>query len=227
MRRMSSCTSSGVEASSRIGRAVLTCAALFALGCGAGRDAQNPLPPAASVGDEPPPLAAPAQPLKQKYGSVIVHAYVRDAPVNGRVRFLDASHAQRSLPMEAATGEVVQLESGTQNVEVTLDASAGLLDRPTQRMEVFITPHQQAEANAHFPWSKVAFTVFVQGRRQAGLPIKLLRNGQVVAELRSGSAPQALSPGKYEAQVQVHGRSLSVDRFSLLEGATQNIPLQF
>jgi len=223
MRDMPKRTPFRVEASRRIGRAVLQCAAILAASCGgAERIDDDQLPPAASVGDEPPPQAAPAQPLKQKYGSVVVRAFVRDTPVSGRVRFLDAPR-----PMEATTDETVQLEAGTQQVEVTLDANAGLLDKPSQRLQVFVAPQEQAIANAYFPWSKVSFTVFVQGRRQADVPIKLLRNSQVVAELRSGSQPQALSPGKYDAQVQLRGRTFNVDRLNLLEGATQNIPLQF
>ena len=90
-----------------------------------------------------------------------------------------------------------------------------------------VAPREQATAIAYFPWSKVAFTIYVEGRRLPGVPIKLLRNSQVVAELRSGAAPQALSPGKYEVEVQLRGRTVHVDRLRLLEGATQNIPLQF
>ena len=223
MRDMPNCTPLGVEGSRSVGRAVLQCAALFAIGCGANDlTLANELPPAASVGDEPPPQVAPARPLKQKYGSVMVRAFVRDSPVSGRVRFLDAARL-----VEADTGEAVQLEAGTQDVEVTLDASAGLLDKPSQRLQVFVVPQEQAIASAYFPWSKVAFTVYVQGRSQTGVPIKLLRDARVVAELRSGAAPQALSPGKYGAQVQLRGRTISVDRVSLLEGATQVIVLQF
>jgi len=225
MRCMPYCTPFRVEASRSIGRAVLQCAALLAFACETERAVQNPLPPAASVGDEPPPIAATivqAKPLKPRYGSVLVRAFVRDAPVSGRVRFLGAAPAP-----EGDTGEVIQVEAGTQSVEVTLNPNAGLLDRPTQRLHVFVPAREQAIANAHFPWSRVAFTVYVQGRRQAGVPIKLLRNAQVVAELRSGATPQALSPGRYEVEVQLRGRTVHVDRLSLLEGATQNIPLQF
>ena len=227
MRGMPNCTPFRVEALRSIGRAVLQCAALLALGCETEPPVQNALPPAASAGDEPPPIAAGEAPKtarskKPRYGSVMVRAFVRDAPVSGRVRFVDATR-----PVEGDTGEVIQIESGTQNVEVTLNANAGLLDKPTQGLQVFVAPREQSIANAHFPWSKVAFTVFVQGRRQAGVPIKLLQSSQVVAELRSGAAPQALSPGKYEVEVQLRGRIVHVDRLSLLEGATQNIPLQF
>lgn len=225
MRNMPNCTLFRVEASRCVGRAVLQCAALLALGCGTHSAASNPLPPAASAGDEPPPTAAAdiaKKPDKPRYGSIMVRAFVRDAPVSGRVHFPDALR-----PMDADTGEVIQLEAGTHPVEVTLNANAGLLDRPTQRLQVFIAPHEQATANAYFPWSKVAFTVFVHGRRESGVPIKLLRSAQVVAELRSGAAPQALSPGKYEVEVKLPGRTVHVDRLSLLEGATQNIPLQF
>jgi len=222
MRGMPTCTPYRVEASRSIGRAVLSSAAALTLACCAGGTLQNELPPAASIGDEPPPQAAAGQPLKQKYGSVIVRAFVRDRAVSGRVRI-----ALAPRPIEATTGEEFQLEIGTQNLEVTLDASAGLLDRPSQRLEVFVSPHQQVQANAYFPWSRVAFTVFVQGKRQAGVPIKLLRGGLQVAELRSGAAPASLTPGKYDAQVQLHGRTIDVDRVNLLDGATQNIPLQF
>jgi hypothetical protein len=225
MRRMPYCTPFRVEASRSIGRAVLQCAALLAFGCETERALQNPLPPAASAGDEPPPMAAATtekKAPKPRYGSVLVRAFVRDTPVSGRVRLLDAER-----PVEGDTGEVIQVEAGTQRVEVTLNGNAGLLDKPTQRLQVFVSAREQAIANAYFPWSKVAFTVFQQGRRQAGVPIKLLRNAQVVAELRSGATPQALSPGKYEVEVQLRGRTVHVDRLSLLEGATQNIPLQF
>jgi hypothetical protein len=176
-------------------------------------------PPAASFGDEPPPPTP--EPQASRRGRIVVRAFVRDQPVAAHVRFLDVPR-----PIEGEAGESISAEAGTQRIEVAISDSA-LLDRPQQLLEVFVAPDKESVAEAHFPWARVRFDVMVQGRRQVGVPIKLLRKDVVVAELKSGAPAQTISPGKYEADVLLGGRTLRARGLALLDGATQNIPLQF
>jgi hypothetical protein len=68
--------------------------------------------------------------------------------------------------------------------------------------------------------------VLVGGRSQGSVPVRLLRNGETVAELKSGTTPQAISPGKYEADVMLRGRTIHVTGLVILEGAEQTVPVR-
>jgi hypothetical protein len=77
-----------------------------------------------------------------------------------------------------------------------------------------------------FRWAKIRLDVQVGGHSQRGVPVKLMRAGEVVAELKSGEPLQAISPGKYEADVLLHGRTIHVTGLQFLEGAEQTVPVR-
>jgi len=198
--------------------------ALFTLsGCAGALTFAEPLPPGASVGDEPPPAAASFYKANTGRGSVVVTAKVDGQPAAARVKVLDGS----SKPVvEGATGESISLPAGTQRISVTIVDAGALLDKPTQNLSVFIESGKSTPVDVTFRWAKVRLDVLVGGRSQGKVPVKLFRGGQAVAELQSGSAPQAISPGKYEADVLLRGRTIHVTGLVFLEGAEQTVPVR-
>lgn len=201
--------------------------ALLAMsGCAGGAIAPaEPLPPGASVGDEPPPEQDTADPLLFKAntgrGSAVITAKVNGQPVAARVKVLDGSSK-----LEASAGESISLPAGTQRISVTIADAQALLDKPTQNLSVFIEPGKSTPVEVTFRWAKVRLDVLVGGRSQGKVPVKLFRGGEAVAELQSGSAPQAISPGKYEADVLLRGRTIHVTGLVFLEGAEQTVPVR-
>lgn len=205
---------------------------VFAVSGCAGRsvDPAEPLPPAASVGDEPEPSTtttrmaeAPASSPRANTGrgSVVVTARVHGQPVAARVKILDGSSK-----LEGLTGESISLPAGTQRIAVTITDTQALLDKPTQKLSVFIESGKSTPVDVTFRWSKVRLDVLVGGRSQGSVPVKLFRGGELVAELNAGSAPQAITPGKYEADVMLRGRTIHVTGLVFLEGAEQTVPVR-
>ena len=188
---------------------------------GSGQPDEVP-PPAASIGDESPPSEPEATRAPSKgLGSVIVTANVAGRSVAARVKVLDGSS-----PLEAATGESIALPAGTQRISVAIAEPSALLDMPTQKLSVFVEPGKSTPVEATFRWAKVRLDVLVGGRSQGKVPVKLFRDGELVAELQSGNAPQAISPGKYEADVMLRGRTIHVTGLVFLEGAEQTVPVR-
>jgi hypothetical protein len=150
-----------------------------------------------------------------------VTARVDGQPVPAHVEVPDAGRK-----LEGNSGEPIALPSGDQRIIVTISDPSALLDKPTQRLSVFVEPGKPTAVDVTFRWAKVRLDVQVGGHSQRGVPVKLMRAGEVVAELKSGEPLQAISPGKYEADVLLHGRTIHVTGLQFLEGAEQTVPVR-
>jgi len=155
--------------------------------------------------------------------SMTVRSLVDGQPVPARVRILDASG---QVQTEAASGAAISLRTGTYRIEVQVSDPAALADTPKQLREVFLQAGKNTEVEASFPWARVTLNVLVGGGSRSGVPVKLLRNGAVVAQLTSNAKPAAITPGKYEADVLLKGTTIRVKGLMFLEGATQTIPVR-
>jgi len=180
-----------------------------------------PLSLGASTREEPDTAGTSQFKANTGRGSVVVTAKVNGQPVAARVKILDGSSK-----LEGATGESISLPAGTQRISVTVAETQALLDKPTQNLSVFIEPGKSTPVEVTFRWAKVRLDVLVGGRSQGKVPVKLFRGGAAVAELQSGTAPQAISPGKYEADVLLRGRTIHVIGLVFLEGAEQTVPVR-
>ena len=156
-------------------------------------------------------------------GSVTVRALVAGQAVPAKVRVLDAEGKAQT---EADTGTPIALAAGTHRVEIKISDPASLADTPTQIREVFVEPGKASQVDATFPWARVQLNVLVGGRAQAGVPVKLLRNGEVVAQMKGGAKPAAITPGRYEADVLLKGTTIRVKGLLFPEGATQTVPVR-
>lgn len=154
-------------------------------------------------------------------GSIVVTARVDGQPVAARVKILEGSSG-----LDGATGESISLPAGNQRISVTIADTEALLDKPTQKLSVFVEPGKPTAVDVTFKWARVRLDVLVGGRSQGSVPVKLFRNGEVVAELKSGAKPRAITPGKYEADVMLRGRTIHVTGLVFLEGAEQTVPVR-
>jgi hypothetical protein len=155
--------------------------------------------------------------------SVDVRALVAGQVVPVHIRVFDETG---KVAMEAESGAPIALRAGSHRIELQISDAAALADKPKQTREVFLEPGKTTLVEATFPWAKVQLNVLVGGRSQAGVPVKLLRNGEVVAQMKGGAKPAAITPGKYEADVLLKGTTIRVKGLLFPEGATQTVPVR-
>ncbi|HKU37501.1 MAG TPA: hypothetical protein VJR89_05120 [Polyangiales bacterium] len=206
------------------------------VGCGSG--AETPAPstesaPAASAGaettPEPPPAAEPeapeAEPVSARptgRGTLLLRASVANQEVSAHVRVLNDAGEETA---KAQSGEPINLPAGNYELEVSIVDPAVMADTPTQRRELVLQGGQNAQVEARFKWAKVTLDVRVNGRSQPGAKVQLIREDEVVAELKSGAAPTPITPGRYEADVLLKGAKIRVKGLQFPDSATQTVPV--
>jgi hypothetical protein len=198
------------------------------LGCGARGDSAEP--PAATAGDES--TAEPAdssampeapQAVRRKGPATLtVVAMVAGQPTPASVRVLDA---QGSAAGEGTSGSPITLAAGSYTLEVTISDASAMIDTPTQRSDLQLEAGQSAKIESDFAWAKVKLDVRVGGRSQRGAKVQLLRDGEPVAEMKSGAEPAPITPGRYEADVSLPGRIVRVTGLHFPDSATQTVPV--
>jgi hypothetical protein len=156
-------------------------------------------------------------------GNVNVRVLVAGQVVPAHIRIFDASG---NVASEAESGTPISLRAGSHRIELQVSDAASMADTPKQGREIFLEAGKTIEVEATFPWAKIQLNVMVHGRSQPGVVVKLLRNGQVVAEMKGGAKPTAITPGKYEADVMLKGMTIRVKGLMFLEGATQTVPVR-
>lgn len=200
------------------------CSVLIALGCAGQRSDMSA--PAASAGDEPPPTAAESsvqgeESLEPARGRIVVSATCEGKPVAARGRM----PIERGLNVDFAMGQEFTAEAGTRHMELTLDDDTVLVDKPTLPLEVLVEPRKLTRVNAVFPWAKVQLKLLIRGNEQPPTTIKLIRKGTAVAEVETGSQI-LVSPGNYEADVPVRGKTARVKGLVFFESTTQLVPVR-
>ncbi|HKP56639.1 MAG TPA: hypothetical protein VJV78_07965 [Polyangiales bacterium] len=122
-------------------------------------------------------------------------------------------------------GSEINVEAGAQRVEVTVADAATLVDLPTRQFEAFVEPHKKAKLEAVFPWAKVQLKLLVHGKEQPPTALKLIRDGNAVAEVKSGPPAFMVSPGTYDVEVTLRGKPVRASRLAFFEGSEQIIPV--
>ena len=202
-----------------------TTLAWIALSCAGANNTEENRAPAASAGDEPPPSAAPAvseEEAKPARGRIIVHAKCAGKPV---VAF-GKMPIERGFVVDFKMGQELSAEVGTRHIEVTLDDDSTLIDRPTLQLEVPVEARKTSNVEAVFPWAKVQLNVLAHGAVQPPTNVKLIRKGEVVAEVKSSGPAFLVSPGNYEADVQLKGKTVRVKGLVFFEGTEQVVPVR-
>ena len=206
-----------------VGKLSCVTTALIALSCGgAGRSEQ--LIPAASAGDEPPPIAAAAseEPAKPGRGRIIVNPTCQGQPVE------IAGHMpiERGLVVDFGKNQEFSAAAGTRHITVTMLDDIILVDKPTLELDVEVLPDKLSMVDARFPAAKVQLTLLIRGKEQPATDIKLIRKGETVATVKSSSPAILISPGNYEAEVQVKGKPVRVKGLVFFEGTDQVVPVR-
>jgi hypothetical protein len=209
-----------------------------AAGCGSqasGTAEEHAQPPAASQGEETSPEEpVTPDPVEESEpepeparasgpGTVTLTARVDESTVPATVRILDEAG---EVTREAASGEPISLPAGDYRVEISITDPKALADKPTQARQLLVQPGENPPIEARFRWAKVTLNVLVGGRAQPGAKVTLLRDGEPVAEMKSGAPPAAITPGRYEADVQLKGSIIRVKGLQFPEGATQTVPVR-
>jgi len=198
---------------------------LIAWSCAGATGTSETRVPAASAGDEPPPSAAAAVPeeeAKPARGRIVVQAKCAGKPVAA----VGKMPIERGFIVDFKMGQEFSAEVGTRHIEVTLDDDSALIDRPTLQLEVPVEERKTTKVEAVFPWAKVQLNVLVHGAVQPPTNVKLIRKGEVVAEVESSGPPFLITPGNYEADVQLKGKTARVKGLVFFEGTEQTVPVR-
>lgn len=182
--------------------------------------------PGASTGDEPPPqqqqaAQLTAAPAAGGRGFLIVQCKVAGKAVPAHARLIVGESAR-----DIELGSEITVDAGAQRVEVTLADDTALIDKPTRQFDAFVEPHKKAKLEAVFPWAKVQLKLVIQGKEQPPTPLKLIRDGGVVAEVKSGPPAFMISPGTYDVELTLHGKPVRAKRLAFFEGSDQVIPVE-
>lgn len=217
-------------------RAAIVTSLLLAttFGCGSGAPPPTAVEsePAATAGAENTP-EPPAEPVREPdlepkvaaptgRGTLVLTASVAGQNVPATVRVFDESGEKRA---DASTGEPINLPAGNYQLEVAITDANVMADRPTQKRELVLQGGQNAQVEARFKWAKVQLDVRINGRPQPGAKVQLLRDEEVVAEMKSGATPTPITPGKYEADVLLKGAKIRVKGLLFPDSATQTVPV--
>jgi hypothetical protein len=218
-------------------RAAIVSSLLLATTVGCSSDAPPPAspsesPPAATAGAEntpEPPVETAAEPEAEPQvaaptgrGTLILVASVAGKNVPAAVRVTDASGEERA---QGNSEEPITLPAGNYTLEVSIKDASVMADRPTQRRDLVLQGGQNAQVEARFKWAKVQLDVRINGRSQPGAKVQLLREDEVVAEMKSGAPPTPITPGKYEADVLLKGAKIRVKGLQFPDSATQTVPV--
>jgi hypothetical protein len=198
---------------------------LIAFGCAGTIGSEETRAPAASAGDEPPPTAAaqaPEEEVRPARGRIVVQAKCAGKSVVA----VGKMPIERGLIVDFKMGQEFSAEVGTRHIEVTLDDDSALIDRPTLQIEVPVEERKTSQVEAVFPWAKVQLNVLVNGTVQPPTSVKLIRKGEVVAEVKSSTPHFLVSPGNYEADVQLKAKTVRVKGLVFFEGTEQVVPVR-
>ena len=168
------------------------------------------------------PDPEPAQVPPSGPSSLTVSASVKGANVAAHVRLL---RADGSAAAEGDAGQKLTVPSGDYSLDVQVTDESVLVDRPNKRSEVTLAPGGDLSQSVSFPWARIKLNVQVNGKLDPSAVVRILRQGAIVAEIRSGGDYVNVSPGRYKAVVKTRGAEIEVDQIMFPEGATREMPV--
>jgi len=205
---------------------------LLLVGCStpAAQPASAP-PSAASAGAETPAAmpeapeateAAPPAPAPSAPATLTVEAAVHGELKPASVKLMSEDGEQVA---SGATGQAISVQSGEYTLIVAIEDAAVLADRPTQRVPITIAPGADVKHHIDFPWASIQLRVRVNGEPESQATVRVMRQGAVVATVKSEGEHIMLSPGRYQAEVNTRGATIEVKQVLFPEGATQTVPV--
>lgn len=145
----------------------------------------------------------------------------QETPIDVRVLAEDGTllaQGRGNAPLSVQSGELL--------IEAQITDSKAIIDKPTLRQYVTLTPGQTLTERLSFARSLVRVSVNLRGKLDPTAVVTLSKDGTPVAKLTSGAEEYvSISPGRYDANVKSQRAEISVSQIILNEGATHNIPL--
>ena len=209
---------------------------LVVLGCGGGGATQTPpegqssLPPDEPVDAVEDPGQEPAdEPFSEPEPSgpveVTVALRVGNDDASGEIQVLNASG---EAVHEGSSGDTFTIPSGDYSVVAHITNERVMIDTPTITQEDVHVPFGEPHTvEVRFPVARIRLNVRRNGRPLRRGSVKLYRQGEEtpVAQFRLSNDHVAVSPGRYEADVQTGQMETRVRGLTFMDGATQNIPV--
>lgn len=151
-----------------------------------------------------------------------VEAKVHGKPVAATVHLITAAGNDAE---SGESGQTINTQSGEYELRVEIKDAAAMLDKPTQSSNLTLHAGDDLHQSVEFPWAMIQLNVMVNGNLEHNATVQLSRQGSVVGSIKSGAAPVAISPGRYEAEVKARGATIAVKGLMFPEGATQTVPV--
>jgi hypothetical protein len=215
-------------------RRVVVLACLWALGCGGGAPAEpvateptsgSEAVVAPQVETEPVEEEPVAEPPPRGPGRLRLSNIVGNQEVGGTVRILDA---RGSVVAEGPSGQTFNVDAGTYRIAGSITDAAVILDRPTREAddEVTVTPGQETVGRVVHPVARVRLRVTRRGRPVTNWRAEVRRqSGGDPIELRPSETHTPISPGRYDAVVQVGGERFELSGVVFQGGSTADVPV--
>lgn len=163
------------------------------------------------------------QPAETGPASVTFQVTVNGQPVEAKIKISDAAG---NVVGEGKAKNKIAIQSGRYEATVSITDKNILADKPSQTIDVDLAAGQDARQQVSFPWAKIKIFVQTKGKVDYSAQIDMMRNGAVVATLKSGDKNYTqISPGRYQAEVNTKKSKVSIDNLLVPDGATQDIPV--
>lgn len=127
---------------------------------------------------------------------------------------------------EGNSGEKMRIQSGSYSAHIQITDSKAMIDRPTKIQDFTLEKGADVTEQVTFAWAKVRLNVKVNGKLNKNAKIDLIKDGTVVATVKSAAAQfVTISPGRYQAEVKAGKSVTKVDDVMFPEGATIDVPI--
>jgi len=155
--------------------------------------------------------------------SITIEVTIKGEPVSSDIKLLNEAN---EVVSEGGSGQTFRVQPGRYSAQIRITDEKTMLDRPTKVLEFDLTPGAEVTENVSFPWTRIRLNVKVKGRLNKNAIVKLIRDEEVVATIKSAARDYVIiSPGHYQAEVKVGSTVTKLDDVMLPEGATRDVPI--
>lgn len=153
--------------------------------------------------------------------TVVIEATVKGEPVPAAARVLDGD----AVVASGKSGEALTVAPGHYVLEAAIEDSGVIADRPSKRTSLALRAGATLQQPMAFPWAAIQLRVRVNGKLNRSATVDIIKNGEVVATLKSDQPHVMFTPGRYDAKVRVGGAKIDAPQLLFPEGATRTVPV--
>ena len=202
---------------------------LLAVACGGGGEPAEP--PGASIETEggealPSPTAdseaaspTAVSPTPSGPSTIRFDVKVAGEPVGAEISILRGGEVVAS----GQAGQPITTESG--DYEMAIKVTDGLVDHPVEHGQLTLEAGADVAQTIELAWARIQVQVRINGRATKSATVDVMRDGEVVATLKSGAPHVLISPGRYQAIVKARGAKMEVPELMFPSEATRTVPV--